>query len=446
MHTAASRAVPALVFASLLAGCSGAPEPALDASGASVEPAVEAAESELLLAPRPTWQQRFDGASTSFSDDYAARVLRTPEGKLVVVGSSSAGTASGASLGTVFVAAIEPATGATLWRRDIPVSPVDGTSLALVRGAAIDRGGNVYVVSLGGQVSAVGPTGALRWTVQGAVADALTLFGSDVVIGTRGGLDVRAQTTGSRRATWAVPTGSVPCLAVNARGNLVAGGAESTERGDVPWLASFGATGQRRWTSRFGISSGVGCRSIAADAAGQVLVAGSAAGTVAVSDALFAAVDDGGVLRWSRTIPGTSSEFRNAFAIASDGRGGAYGVYVGVSASPSWFASSSTRTTVRLDGTGKVLWSKSKGGVFDSSANIATAHEIALDPSGNLVVATEGVVSKYRTSGSLVNEVTVAKAAGNAFVWAGAGETFVSATVAGSAKAGSDVLTLRYAF
>lgn len=447
MHAALPRAASALLFASTLFGCSASPDPTGEDPGAPAEAPVAAGDDALFFAPSPKWQQRFDGANPSYSDDLASRVLRTPDGKIIVVGSLATGTANGVARGAVIVAKVEPATGAVLWRRDIPVAPVDGASLALVRGAALDQGGTLYVASLGGQVSAMSSAGAVRWTAQaGAVADSLVLFGSDVVVGTRAGLEVRPQTTGSLRATWRVPAGSVPCLAVNARGNLVAGGAQTTDRGDVPWLASFGATGQLRWQTSFGVAAGAGCRSIAAGASGQVLVAGSAAGAVAVSDALFAAVDDGGAVRWSRTIPGTSSEFRNAFAIASDGSGGAYGVYVGVSATTSWFSSPSTRTVVRMDAAGKPLWSKAKGGVFDSSANVAVSHDIALDPRGNVVVATEGVVSKYAPTGSLVNEVTVPKASGNAFVWAGAGETFVSATVAGSAKGGTDVLALRYAF
>lgn len=444
MNVRFARAAGALAVASTLAACSGAEDFAETPEAAAP---IAAGEAELFGTPSARWQQRFDGTNPSYSDDYASRLLRTPDGKLLAFGSLAAPSAGGASRGVVVVAKLEPSTGAILWRRDVPVAAVDGDSLALVRGAAIDRSGNAYVASLGGQVTSVAPNGAVRWTVQAAaIADQLVLMGSDVVVGTRKGLEVHTQGTGSLRATWRVPGGSVSCLAVNARGNLVAGGAQSTERGDVPWLASFGTAGQPRWTSNFGVAAGAGCRSIAADGAGNVLIAASAAGSVAVSDAVFAAVDDAGALRWSRTIPGTSTEFRNAFAVTPDGSGGAYGAYVGVSGATGWFTSPSTRTVVRLDATGKQLWAKAKGGSFDSSANVAVAHELALDPRGNVVVATEGVVSKYAPTGALVNEVTVAKGSGNSFVWAGAGETFVSATVSGSAKAGTDVLVSRYAF
>ena len=184
------------------------------------------------------------------------------------------------------------------------------------------------------------------------------------------------------------PTGRANAVAVDAVGDVIAGGAVP-KAGSRPGFAVFkldGASGGERWrytavgSTAPGVADGVS--KLAADAAGNVVAVGAV--TNAGTQADFAVVKVNGVSGvelWHQTLNGTANAFDRAHAVAVDAAGDVFAA--GFLANT---ATGSDFTVVKFDGlTGAERWRKvlpAPGGCC-----VGGAQTVDVDDAGDVVVA-----------------------------------------------------------
>jgi hypothetical protein len=162
--------------------------------------------------------------------------------------------------------------GSLLWVTQMPGSA--GTSLAIARSIAVDSAGNAYV---GGDFSGTMSAGASTLTSDSA---------TDAFV---------AKLTSTGSVAWATRYGGlgkefVDGVAVDLSGNLLAAGYtiklndDGTSTYSNVQIAKFSPTGSSLWLKQLGNSTGTSggeaAHAIAADAAGNIIVAGQFRGTV----------------------------------------------------------------------------------------------------------------------------------------------------------------------
>jgi len=249
------------------------------------------------------WTRQF-GTS---DDDRASGVATDASGNVYVAGRTT-GDLAGESAGgaDAFVRSFDSA-GTLRWTRQFGSSSDDGAT-----GVATDASGNVYVSgntfgALDGPfagltdvfVRSYDGEGALRWTRQFGTTSTDQSFG--VATDGNGNVYVTGRTLGALEG-------------------------DSAGFSDA-FVRSFGSDGTVRWTRQFGTSTDDEARSVAADASGNVYVAGATLGALegdstGGSDAFVRSYGNDGALRWTRQFGTSFNDI--AFGVATDANGGVY--------------------------------------------------------------------------------------------------------------------------
>ena len=292
--------------------------------------------------------------------------IATDAGGNVYVAGYTAGVLEGANAGgfDAFVRSYDGA-GNVRWTRQFGTSSTD-----VATGIATDANGNVYVAgytfgalegatagSFDAFVRSYDSEGNLRWTRQ---------FGT-------------------------VASDSATGIATDAGGNVyvtgsTSGALEGANAGSSDsFIRSYDSEGNLRWTRQFGTSSDDSATGIATDANGNVYVSGYTNGALEGTnsgsrDAFVRSYDGAGNVRWTRQFGTTDDD--DALGIAADASGNVYvagyteGALEGVSAG-------GNDAFVRgYDADGGLRWAGQFGTEFEDYAN-----GIATDAGGNVYVA-----------------------------------------------------------
>ena len=196
-------------------------------------------------------------------------------------------------------------------------------------------------------------------------------------------------------------------VAVNEAGDIaLTGSARGTiDFGNIPWtgsptdddvfVAKLSREGQSQWSRRYGDSCDQNGRAVALAPTGDVLIAGdfcgkmdfgkttleAAAGEV---DIFVALIDDIGEDVYSLRLGGAGPQIARAAVVDAKGNAilvGSFEKAFDDGLGPVASAGLDDAFVIKLDPTGKVLWSRHFGGL---EADIARA--VAVDPSGNVIV------------------------------------------------------------
>lgn len=149
------------------------------------------------------------------------------------------------------------------------------------------------------------------------------------------------------------------------------------------------------WSKRFGDTAGQQVTGLGVDPSGAAIMTGFYQGTIdfggaplaatGISDVFIAKLDGDGKHVWSRRAGGTGDDRAWSLAVDSDGNVvvvGFFGGTIGFGGTPLVSAGSWDVFVVKLDPAGNTLWSKRFG-----DAQQQEAHSVAIDASGNIVVA-----------------------------------------------------------
>ncbi|MFT3770159.1 MAG: SBBP repeat-containing protein [Minicystis sp.] len=317
------------------------------------------------------WSKRFGGAS----NQTPVAVAVDDSGRMVVAGSLEGaidfgqGTMTSAGGRDILVASFSLNGDAQWSRRYGDAQDQFATSIA------IDKSGNSFVV---GAFYGTAGFGASSWTAPG-----------------RSAFLVKLSPVGN--PLWSKPFGDVKGatafgVATDASGNVVITGtfegtidlgsamwtnkSATTGSGDI-FVAKFDPSGTPLWSAAFGDANADTGTSIAADAAGNVFVAGTFGGTVEFGngpltsigglDIFVLKMDTSGKVLWSRRFGGVQDE--GSPQIATDGLGGVTltASFLGTiefGGGPSVMSAGDTDVMVlKLDASGKHVWSKAFGDV-----------------------------------------------------------------------------------
>jgi hypothetical protein len=315
------------------------------------------------------------------------------EAKSVAVDSTGASYAVGETFGTLpgqtpggtldaFIRKYDPS-GTEVWTRQFGAWDRD-----IAWAVAVAPEGDVYVVGqtegiLPGQYSAGGldafvrkydSSGSEQWTRQ---------FGG-------GGADVGA------------------AVAVDRAGNVYVAGTTTSALAEKPksfdaFVRRYDAAGNEGWTRQFGTAGGDNARDVTVDESNRVLLAGSTEGALPgqVSakgyDAFVAGFDTDGATLWIRQFGSTGDDF--GMAVAADAAGNFFVAgSAGGALSARTSGASPTAFLRQYDSTGAALWTDQ----FENGA-ADDAWDVAAGGIGNayLVGATERVLPGQRPSGGL---------------------------------------------
>jgi hypothetical protein len=365
-------------------------------------------------------------------DDVAYSVATDAAGNAVVAG----GTRGALDIDTSvdgFVVKYDAA-GTRLWTRLVGTAAYDEA-----RSVATDAAGNVLVAGF--------TDGVLEGNTSRGDSD---------------GFVVKYDAAGTRLWTRQLGTAGydlVTSVATDAAGNVVVAGytlgafeGYARAGGADAFVVKYDAAGTMLWARQFGTASHDQARSVATDAAGNVLVAGFAGTGYADLDAgkqlLVRKYDAAGTEVWTRGLGSASDD--EASSVATDAAGNVLvaGLTSGqLGSGPS--AGSADLYVMKLDATGATVWVRQLG-----TAAVDEARSVATDAAGNAVVAgcTSGAldgnasagggdafVVKYDASGSKLWTRQLGTAAYDA-AWSvatdGAGDVLVAGTT-GSALEGS---------
>jgi hypothetical protein len=333
------------------------------------------------------WSQRFgDGAA-----QVAQAVAIDVTGEVVITGYFNGTVDFGGgpftSIGgaDVFVAKFDAA-GAYRWSAQF-----GGSKDEAGQGIAVDASGNVLVtgyfngamnagstplVSVGGTdvfVIKLGPDGTPAWSKR---------FGDT---SNQGGAGIAADPMGNVVVTGYF-TGSVDFDAVHL----------ASSGGKDVFVAKLGADGSTIWAKGFGDAGGQFGQSIAADGAGNVLVAGTFGGTLdfgngsgtlasaGTGDIFMAKLDPGGTCVWSRSFGDTAAQTGQAIAVDGTGNAiltGSFAGTVDFGGGPLFSAGVGDAFVAKYDVAGAHQWSKRFGDAQDQSGQ-----GVSVDPAGNVLV------------------------------------------------------------
>jgi hypothetical protein len=182
---------------------------------------------------------------------------------------------------------------------------------------------------------------------------------------------------------WGTPnTDRAESIAVDSIGNIyVAGDTLGDLAGSHGMWDAFGtkvdADGNQLWTHQFGTTDADGARAVAADADGNVYIAGLTR-SVTGGDAFLAKISAVGTLLWSRTI-GTNREVAEGLAV--DGMGSVFMVgRTSERLGADSFGGTDTFVS-KFDSAGQLLWTQQ----FGSSEN-DIPNSLSTDIAGNLYI------------------------------------------------------------
>ncbi len=291
----------------------------------------------------------------------------------------------------------DPAKSATAWTRPAGClvshawsRGLGGTSSDTGYGVAVDASGNVYV------------TGYFYNTVD---------FGGGVLT-SAGSNDVfLASYTPSGKHRWSKRFGSTSsdygyAVAVDGAGNVYlagyfygtvdfGGGALTSAGSNDIFVASYTASGQHRWSKRFGGTSSDYAYGLAVDGSGNLYLTGSfytsidfGGGAIAANgsstDLYLASFTSLGAHRWSKGFGGTSSDY--GYGVATDAGGNVY--LTGYFYNTLSFGGASLTSAGSFDvflasftSAGAHRWSKNFGGTSSDYG-----YSVATDGSGNVVL------------------------------------------------------------
>ena len=304
------------------------------------------------------------------SADYGYGAAADASGNIYVTGRTAGGLDGNTNAGDNDMFLVKYSTsGAKQWTRQLGTALYDEG-----RGAAADASGNVYVAGYtaggidgntatgGGDMFLVkyNTSGVKQWTKQlgtpsadfgsGAASDH---FGNVYVVGyTDGGLDGNANAGGYDTFVVKYSTAGVKLwtrqfgtsgsdfssgVAADASGNVYIAGYTNggidgnTNAGDYDaFLVKYSTAGVKQWTQEFGTSGYDVARGVAVDASGNVYVSGYTAGGLDGSvsfggfDAFLVKFSASGVKQWTKQL-GTASSDMNS-AVATDPSGNVYTV------------------------------------------------------------------------------------------------------------------------
>ena len=312
------------------------------------------------------WTKQF-GTSGS---EHVAAVSVDSSGDIVVVGGTTGTLPGEASAGDfdAYVRKYDTA-GTVLWTKQFGTSTAD-----YARAVSVDTSGNIVVVgftgaSLPGQTSAgsvdifvrkYDSAGSLLWTKQ---------FG----------------TTGADDAT---------AVAFDANGKIVVAG---TVPSALPGQKAFGgadvfvrkydSAGAELWTAQFGSTMSDGVSGVTTDASGNIAISGATNGALPGQtnaggfDAFARKYDGSGTELWTTQFGSADADY--AVAVRSDTSGNLAVAGYTAGKLPGQKAAGGNDPFVRkLDGKGADLWTFQFG-----SANRDEASSVAVDASGNIVIA-----------------------------------------------------------
>jgi hypothetical protein len=174
------------------------------------------------------------------------------------------------------------------------------------------------------------------------------------------------------------------------------GGGTLTAAGDYDvFVAKFGPAGSHEWSRRFGDGSGQHGYAVSADATGNVLVTGSFAGTVDFGggvltsgggdDIFVAKLDPAGNHLWSKRFGDVNHQY--GYGVTADAAGNVLvtGSFAGtVNFGGSALTTNATTNDIfiaKFDPFGNHLWSKRFG-----TANEQNAYAVTTDASGNVLI------------------------------------------------------------
>ncbi|WP_437314173.1 SBBP repeat-containing protein [Sorangium sp. So ce385] len=359
-----------------------------------------------------SWRKRFGGTAA----DYASGVAVDPAGDIYVTGyfESTIGFGELTSSGGLdaFVLKLDGSTGSVVWAHQVgDASTQEG------RAVAIDSRGNVLwlghfagTIRLGGTtrtsagmrdvfLAQLDPSGAPVWLK--SAGDSLEQFGVAV----------------------AVDAADNVLITGRASGTIDFGGEVLQAAGHDLYLAKLDASGSHLWSHVYGDSNAQQGSGVAFDRAGNAIVAGSAAGTVDFGgaelggaggdDAILAKLGPGGSHLWSHAYG--DSEEQRASAVAADAAGnvalaGIFDGTIDFGGGPAVSAGGSDAFIAKLGPDGRPAWSKRVG-----DALFQSAVGVAMDAGGAVAVtgAFRGDISLggQTLSGSAESNIFVAKLA-----------------------------------
>ena len=273
------------------------------------------------------------------------------------------------------------------------------------RAVAIDSSGNVTVVGDfdgtvdfgGGPLTSAGPidffvasfdsTGAHRWSKSFGGGDMDSAY--DVAVDGNGNVTVTGMSSGP----------------IDFGGGTLTGGG-----GDDIFVVSFDSAGAHRWSKLLGGPGGDAGYAIAADASGNVFVAGDFVDTVDLGggamksadsiDTFLVSFDPMGAHRWSKSFGGTGWDFTNGVALDTDGNvtiAGLFQTQVDFGGGP--LNGKDDVFIASFDPTGAHRWSRSFG-----AAGWDTAYGVGADVSGNVTITGSFEQTSDFGGGPLQNE------------------------------------------
>ncbi|MBL8720932.1 MAG: SBBP repeat-containing protein [Myxococcales bacterium] len=330
--------------------------------------AAPAKNDGLHTAKRPDasepWTRQFGTAHV----DLAHALAVDARGNVFVAGSTDGVLPGQASAGKTdaFVRAYD-ASGRELWTHQFGTSALDSAN-----GIAVDASGNVLVTG----------------TTMGALPGQTNAGEEDVFVRKydASGKQLWTRQFGSTKTEFAT------AIAVDASGNAVVVGLTRgalpghTSEGDDAFVRAYDPSGKELWTVQFGGSQIDVAQSVAADASGNVFVAGSTRGTLpgqtssGADDAFVRSYDRSGKERWTKQF-GTS-QLDEAYGVVVDGAGNVVVAGHTEGTLPGQSSAGGRDGFVRsYDPSGNERWTRQFGsGQFDQ------VRGIAVDLSGNLLV------------------------------------------------------------
>lgn len=201
-------------------------------------------------------------------------------------------------------------------------------------------------------------------------------------------------------------------LAVDGSGNIVVTGEVGYGLPGQPWagdydafVRKFDSTGKESWTRQFGTTGSDLCKSVAVDSSGNVIVAGSTAGTLPGQtrtgdrDAFVRKYDTSGKELWTRQFGtgkvGILLALTGAYRVAVDGSGNIFVAGDTNGTLPGQTTGGGPDGFVRkYDPSGIEVWTRQLGTIYEDIAN-----GLALDPSGNVLVVGPTFVRKLDSTG-----------------------------------------------